>query len=122
MTAVGLAMWLVGEALFRWLLPEYAFGLYPAIPALFIAFGLTITWLSARWERRIKEGALTSQKAVGYFMLARMVKLLVSLAAMVCYVQFSGEPRGPFIVTFLIYYLVFLGMETIDAKQLTNNR
>lgn len=112
MMSVIILMWLAGKAIFRWWLPEYDFSLYAAIPVLFMVFTIVLAVLISVWDRKVRTGAMPRQKVVVWFMTFKMVRLLVSAAAILCYMKFIGENKGAFLVTFAIFYFVFLGLET----------
>ena len=111
MVVVQVLMWAACYTVFTWLLPEYDFRAYHFIVALFLVFTLVIIRLTSVWDKKVQSGAMAVQKAVGYFMMPKVVKLLVSAAAVFYYVKSGGPNKEAFLLTFLIYYMVFLGLE-----------
>jgi hypothetical protein len=112
MIVVIIVMWIAGEAVFRLLLPEYGFGMYPAVPALFLIFALALTVFISAWDRKVRAGAMHKQKVLACFMMFKMAKLLVSAIAIFCYFKFVGYNNDAFLLTFAIYYMVFLALES----------
>ncbi len=104
-------MWATCYTVFTWLLPEYHFRAYHFIVALFLVFTLIVIMFTAVWDKKAQSGAMAVQKAVGYFMMLKVVKLLVSAVAILCYIKMGVPNKDVFLVTFLIYYMVFLGLE-----------
>ena len=52
------------------------------------------------------------------FMLTNTVKLLAFLAFfLVAYLNMQGEPRVPFVVVFMLLYLIFTAMDTVSLLQ-----
>ena len=46
-------------------------------------------------------------------MVGKMVKMLFCVVVMFCYLKFVNVQRGAFVISFMLYYLVFLTYETM---------
>lgn len=108
-----LAMWFGGEIIFHTLLEQYYFQFYPVIAIIFLGFTVVINVCIRRWEPKLYGGRITHAQAFRNFMIGKMVKLFICLVIMLCYLKFIGEQRNSFMICFMIYYLVFLVLETL---------
>ena len=109
LSAMGVAGW----AVFHWLLPQYWFRLYPAIPFVFMVFAIIIILLEDRWERGVATGRTTQQRVSINITGAKMAKLLLSLVLILLYWYHWDEQIKAFLLTFAIFYLVSLWLETL---------
>jgi len=80
----------------------------PAWPYLLIFFLAVNISLYALYVRA-KEKKLSS--FTNFFMLATFSKLLLYLVVIVIYLLFNREDVVPFVLTFLIYYILFTALE-----------
>lgn len=53
-----------------------------------------------------------------FFMLATFLKLIVYLAVIVVYLLFNKEEAAPFLITFLLYYIIFTAIEVASVTGL----
>lgn len=53
-----------------------------------------------------------------FFMLATFLKLILYLAVIVVYLLSNKEEAAPFLISFLVYYLVFTALEVASVTQL----
>lgn len=113
MVLVLAAMGLAGLAIFRWWLPGYYFAAYPAIPFVFMVFAVIIILLQVRWEKGVASGRTTQQRVSVNIMGAKMGKLLLSLILVLLYWYNDGEQLRAFLLTFAVFYLVSLALETV---------
>lgn len=109
---IFIVMWLAGEVLFRTVLPQYRFRLYPAVPAMFLIFYFLTTSIVARADRKETNVTGMSRKVYNNFMIAKMVKLGLCFAVIILYKMMEWENFKAFLFTFMIFYLISLVLET----------
>ena len=113
MIVVLSAMGVAGWAILHWLLPQYWFRAYPAIPFVFMAFAVIITMLQVRWEKGVASGRTTQQRVAINITGAKMGKFLLSLILILLYWYHWNEQLKAFLLTFAIFYLISLLLETV---------
>jgi hypothetical protein len=111
MTVIIAFMGVAGEALFRWLLPEYRPEFYLQVPMLFLVYAWVLRGLIAFWGKKVESGTMLMPKAMLYFMAFKMAKMFVSVVVIFCYVKIVGTTKLSFMLTFLVYYIVFQVLE-----------
>jgi F0F1-type ATP synthase assembly protein I len=57
-----------------------------------------------------------------FFMLATFLKLIVYLAVIVVYLLFNKEEAAPFLITFLLYYIIFTAIEVASVTGLQQKK
>jgi len=98
-----------------WLTAKSSTALIAAPIVFTIASVLTIKVLT-----KPSKGALLKFNTA--FMLTNTVKLLAFLAYfLVAYLTMQGEPRVPFVVVFMLLYLIFTAMDTVSLLQFYKN-
>lgn len=113
MIAVLSVMGIAGWAVLHWLLPQYWFRAYPAIPLVFMVFAAIITMLEVRWEKGVASGRTTQQRVSINITGAKMGKFLLSLILILLYWYHWNEQLKAFLLIFAIFYLVSLVLETV---------
>ncbi|MDR2801734.1 MAG: hypothetical protein LBB31_00775 [Prevotellaceae bacterium] len=110
--AVWLLLWACMEVALWWALPQYNFVECRYIPALFLLFLLIFAGLSQRWEKKLLENSATPAHVSNYFLMWKMSKLVIALALFfVCYLTLDAPVFRAFLILFLLFYLVFMGLE-----------
>ena len=109
---VGSAITIIIVVVFTvWLAAKSSTALIVAPIIFTIASVLTVKVLT-----KPSKGAL--RKFNTAFMLTNTVKLLAFLAYfLVAYLNMQGEPRVPFVVVFMLLYLIFTAMDTVSLLQ-----
>ncbi|MDR1678934.1 MAG: hypothetical protein LBR81_04070 [Prevotellaceae bacterium] len=109
--AILMAALLVGESLvLQRYLPAYSFPLLPLIPAFFFLLGVVAVNLYARI------GNVTVLMAV------KMAKILLSLAIILAYVFLVKTASISFLVSYLLYFFVYLIYETIVIASINKKK
>ncbi|MDR3350625.1 MAG: hypothetical protein LBN98_03110 [Prevotellaceae bacterium] len=119
--AVWLLLWVGMEITLRWAAPQYNYALAACryIPALFLIFLLVFTGLVGRWEKKLQEGSLTPAHVGNYFLIWKMSKLVVALLLFFfCYLTMEASVFRAFLLLFLLFYLVFMIMETFTLRSI----
>lgn len=88
----------------------------PAWPFLLVFFLVVNTSLYALYVRA-KEKKLSS--FTNFFMLATFLKLVLYLVVIVIYLLFNREDVVPFVLTFLVYYLLFTALEVSAVSKVS---
>lgn len=105
----------LGAMLFASFLSEYFYFPFVFIPVVF--FGIIFTMHIIL----IRSAEYDIRKFTSRFMLVFGLKILVLLILIVAYVLALPEQAVPFLITFLIHYLVFTGFETIYIVKVLKN-
>ncbi len=87
-------------------MPDHDWGWYPFIPVLFYVFGLFYIFMFRRSRR------MPPSRSVVVCLVAKGVKMLVSVLVLFIYAFCIRREVLPFVVTYMVFYLVFLVMET----------
>lgn len=86
--------------------PDHYFKWYPSIPLFYWATGMILTYLLDRVKK--KKGDVT----VTIFMLVRFCKFTLALIFLWLYATFVGEKLKVFGLTLMLFYFIYLGLET----------
>ncbi|MDR1405970.1 MAG: hypothetical protein LBI89_02045 [Prevotellaceae bacterium] len=110
------AVWLLLSAglemVLRLAIPQYNFAECRYVPVLFLVFLLVFTGLSLRWEKKWQAGSITPAHIGNYFLIWKMSKLVVALLLFfLCYLWLDSMAFRAFLITFLLFYVVFMGLE-----------
>lgn len=108
-------VYVLGAILFAALLKEYFYIPFVFIPLVFFVIIFTMHVIL------IKASEYDIRKFTSRFMLVFGVKILVLLFLIVAYVLALPEQAVPFLITFLIHYLIFTGFETIYVVKVLKN-
>ena len=96
----------VGGVTYFSLVPEHYFGGYPFIPVYFFLFGLfEISMFDACRKH-------APQKMLLLYMAMKVMKMLLSVILLVVYCFAVREEAKLFLLTFILYYIVYLIYET----------
>ena len=96
----------VGAGILHYLLPGHYFGGYPFIPVYFFLFGLfEISMFDACRKH-------APQKMLLLYMAMKVMKMLLSVILLVVYCFAVREEAKLFLLTFILYYIVYLIYET----------
>ncbi len=107
---------LVGRSIFVYVVPQYAFALYWAVPALFMLLSLL-----AAMALQVATNK-SSQQAVNWIFGAKIVKFVVAMACFVAYIKVVKEQNVAFACVFLSFYLITLVVETFYFSKLLKSR
>lgn len=121
MVSTMLIMGAAGWALLRWVFPGHYFDAYPLIPLTFIIFAVIIVLLNLRWERRMASGRTTQQRMIINLSGVKLGKLVLSATLLLLYWKLWKEHINEFFVVFLIFYVVFLVLESRVFMSYTKN-
>ena len=95
----------LSTAVFKWLLPEYYFEIYPAIVILYWAYGMVLNGVLSR--KRFEN----PEKMTNTFMIFRIVKLALTVLILVIGVNFVGENKMSFGISIAANYLIYMVLE-----------
>jgi hypothetical protein len=98
----------LGAIVYAFFLDEYFYLPFVFIPIVFVAIIFTMHIIL------IKSAEKDLRKFTSRFMMVFGIKILVLLILIVAYVLAIPEQAVPFLITFLIHYLIFTGFETIS--------
>lgn len=101
-----------GWFLMKNVFPEMYFDLYPAIPSLFFIIGLLFIRVLYNADKE------NPRKLVNLYMLVRFAKVGVCLLVIGVYYFFVKEYMREFSLVFMIFYLLYLGFETLYYSQI----
>ena len=106
LTLITLLLSGVGGVTYFSLVPEHYFGGYPFIPVYFFLFGLfEISMFDACRKH-------APQKMLLLYMAMKVMKMLLSVILLVVYCFAVREEAKLFLLTFILYYIVYLIYET----------
>jgi hypothetical protein len=105
--ALTLLCFIVGFLILHYLFPKNYFKLYPLIPIYFFLITLLEIEIIAKYKE--KEFATIANK----YMQLKAIKLFISLTVLLLYCFIVAEQILAFLVTFLLFYIIYLVAETI---------
>jgi hypothetical protein len=111
---------LVGYFLLYFLLPQLHLDV--AAPLLFVVFAALFRGLMARWRSKLRTDKRKIQQAFNYFLMWKMVKMLVSVALIVCYMKFFGEQLRVFLISFALFYVELMWVEIAAWKSVEQRK
>ncbi|MDR0582277.1 MAG: hypothetical protein LBG31_04855 [Prevotellaceae bacterium] len=115
--AVWLLLWTGMEILLRWVMPQYNFTECRYVPVLFLCFLLAFAGLTRQWEKKLREGSILPAQVNNYFLIWKMSKLVVALLLFfICYLTLDAPVFRVFLISFLLFYLVFMGLEIVALR------
>lgn len=116
---VCLLLWVCMEIILRWWMPLYNFAECRYIPVLFLVFLLAFAGLTRRWEKKLREGSVLSAQVGNYFLIWKMSKLVIALLLFfICYLTLDASVFRAFLILFLLFYLVFMGLEVFVLRSI----
>ncbi len=107
---------LIGRAIFVYVVPQYAFALYWAVPALFMLLSLLAAVALQATAHK------SSQQAVNWIFGAKIVKFIVAIACFVAYIKVMNEQNVAFACVFLSFYTITLIVETLYFSKLLKSK
>ncbi|MDR2358725.1 MAG: hypothetical protein LBD87_02835 [Prevotellaceae bacterium] len=117
--AVWLLLWACMEIVLRWVTPQYNFMECRYIPALFLVFLLAFAGLTRQWKKKLREGGVMPAQVSNYFLIWKMSKLVVALLLFfVCFLTLDASVFRVFLILFLLFYLVFMGLEVFVLRSI----
>lgn len=96
----------MGAVIFHYFLPEHYFQGYPSIPLFFFLFGIGSIYLIEACKRWAPQKMLLTYLAI------KIIKLLVSIAFLLLYCFIVQAYEKEFLLTFVVFYLMYLIFET----------
>jgi len=105
--ALTLLCFIIGFLILHYLFPQNYFKLYPLIPIYFFLITLLEIEIIAKYKE--KEFATIANK----YMQLKAIKLFISLTVLLLYCFIVAEQILVFLVTFLLFYIIYLVAETI---------
>lgn len=113
--------WITGALVFRYTIPQYAFGwAYHLIPGLFLAMSFVVMVLSAGWEYEVEEGRMPRDKVLVKYMIWKAVKIGICIIFVLAYWLISGVQFNAFLLTFMVFYIISLAMESLLFVRIQN--
>lgn len=106
---------IAGFALLYYALPQYYFGLYPAVPVFFIVLGLLASVWSA-YARSWRPGKLTAA-----YLGMRGIKLMLTIIAVLLYFGLVREQMPAFAVTVFVFYEIAFIVDVMLLKRSAKN-
>lgn len=120
--AVIALLWLGGALLLRYVVPQYGFGwVYHLIPVLFLILTFVAMVLCAGWEYEVRTGRVEHSAIVNRYMAWKGIKVGVCLLFIAGYWLISGNMFNYFLLTFMIFYVVSLAMESMLFMKMQRN-
>lgn len=99
----------VGYFLLYLLLPQLRLDV--AAPLLFALFVAVFRGLMARWKGQLGADKKKILHIFNYFLMWKLVKMLLSVVIIVCYMKFFGEKLQVFLISFALFYLELMWVE-----------
>ena len=100
---------LVVYSLLYFLLPQL--GLDVAAPLLFVLFVAVFRGVMARWKGKLGADKKKIQHFFSYFLMWKLVKMMVSVVVIVCYMKFFGEKLRVFLISLALFYVELMWVE-----------
>ncbi len=105
-----------GWLLFRFAVPQHAFALYWAVPALFMLLSLLAVGVLCVAADK------PSRQTVNWIFGAKMAKFVVAITCFVVYIKVVNEQNVAFACVFLGFYFVTLAVETLYFSKLLKSK
>lgn len=105
-TGINLAVGLVLGILLYLLWPDHYFKWYPSIPVFYWLVGLAMAYFLDRAKRSHEDMIVT------IYMIVRICKFIVAIAFLSLYVILIGENVRMFGLTLMLFYFIYLVLET----------
>ena len=86
--------------------PEHYFVWYPSIPLFYWITGMVLTFFLDRVKKRKGDVTITT------YMLVRLCKFTLALVFIWLYAAFVGKQFKTFGFTMMLFYFIYLGLET----------
>lgn len=105
-TGINLTVGIVLGVLLYVLWPDHYFKWYPSIPIFYWLVGLAMAYFLDRAKRNHEDMIVT------IYMIVRICKFIVALAFLWLYVVFVGKFVRMFGLTLMLFYFIYLVLET----------
>lgn len=105
-TSINLTVGIVLGVLLYVLWPDHYFKWYPSIPIFYWLVGLAMAYFLDRAKRNHEDMIVT------IYMIVRICKFIVALAFLWLYVVFVGKFVRMFGLTLMLFYFIYLVLET----------
>jgi len=115
LTFLQIACLIIGYVVFRAVLPQYYFPLYPYIAVFFFSLG-TVTIFSI-----LNATKKDSRKYFNIFMIIKTVKLLSIIMVVALYALLVKENTISFLFTFFAYYVIYSVFEAYVSTKLNKD-
>lgn len=99
---VGVGVGLILRIFVPWLYFQH----FPMVPAFFLITGIVLNFVLDRCRNQRPD------QLVNLFMMMRMVKLVLTVIFLVVYDKFIGEHRFKFALTLVLFYLIYMSLES----------
>lgn len=96
----------VGWLLLYWVFPAIYFRWYPVIPVYFTLLGIALSIVMSRYSKR------KPVKIMMVYLLSRAIKIVLTAGGFFLYYGLIGEDTTAMLLTTLVFYLLFLFIET----------
>lgn len=106
----------VGCLLFVYVVPQYSFAWFNAVPILF----MTLSLMMVATPRIVRNK--TPRQTVNIVFGVKVAKFFVAAAFFIAYLKFVGEQRWSFAITFLAFYFTTLIIETFFMANLLQKK
>ncbi len=104
---------ILSAALFLTLLKEYYFQIFPLSVIIFFALTLLFFFLI------VKRGENNPNKFVRMFLLSTTIKIFTLLIYLTGYLLYDRSEAVPFLISFLVLYLIFTIFEVFSAVRIS---
>jgi predicted neutral ceramidase superfamily lipid hydrolase len=104
---------ILSAALFLTLLKEYYFQIFPLSVIIFFALTLLFFFLI------VKRGENNPNKFVRMFLLSMTIKIFTLLIYLTGYLLYDRSEAVPFLISFLVLYLIFTIFEVFSAVRIS---
>lgn len=126
---IGLLTWftiisgILGAVILHFALPGHYFGGYPLIPVYFYFFGLFNIYMFDTCRRH------APNKLLLLYLAMKIMKMILSIIVLLVYCVIVHEEARAFLLTFIVFYLLYLTYETwfffryeLNLKRLLKNK
>ena len=113
---LALVLTCLGYGIFNFVIPEFYFPLFPILPV----FLFTVTLVVHLYLVKISEG--DSRKFISKYLGAMGLKIFIYLCFIIIFLIFDNSSVIPFLLSFLVMYLVFTLFEVISIINSLKNK
>jgi len=104
----SLMVFLLGAALFTTFLKNYYLNIFPFIFLYFTTLTISVNFIL------IKISTLKMSSFINKFMIASTLKIFLNLICLIVYVLVQRQNAVPFLICFLVHYMLFTSYEVIS--------
>lgn len=106
LTVIYVSVGVILGVILKFLVPWLYFAHFPLIPLFYLITGVILNFVLDQCRSKRPE------RLVNVFMIMRMVKLLLTVAFLAIYDQFIGEHRIKFAITLVLFYVIYMSLES----------